>query len=206
MGEASPNDENVYQLVLRVQQGHHRAVLQFLRYGADPNSNLDFGIGTMTGLEYSVYRSDWRMAVIFFLHGADPNQHELTRVLQMFDHAAGYENPSVISLRQASSISAFEGLRALTEPEDSRSRAYLWLMEKCHNGNIDVTREFQGSLDSLAAAEQTFVRSHKVKSSIYTCLLCMRRKHLPQRAAKLICELVLLEVIHDFLLTVAAMD
>ena len=38
----------------------------------DPNEEIPFQNVYMTGLEYSIYKGDWKMAILFFLHSADP--------------------------------------------------------------------------------------------------------------------------------------
>ena len=41
----------------------------------DPNEEILFSTVYMTGLEYSVYKGDWRMAILFFLNSADPERN-----------------------------------------------------------------------------------------------------------------------------------
>ena len=44
------------------------------KYGPnDPNEEIPFRNVYMTGLEYSVYNCDWRMAILFFVQSADPS-------------------------------------------------------------------------------------------------------------------------------------
>lgn len=38
----------------------------------DPNEEIPFQTVYMTGLEYSIYTGDWKMAILFFLNSADP--------------------------------------------------------------------------------------------------------------------------------------
>ena len=44
------------------------------KYGPnDPNEEIPFQNVYMTGLEFSIYNCDWRMAVLFFVQSADPS-------------------------------------------------------------------------------------------------------------------------------------
>ncbi len=50
-----------------------QSYLQGKPYVYDPNEEIPFLEVYMTGLEYSVYKGDWRMAILFFVNAADPS-------------------------------------------------------------------------------------------------------------------------------------
>ena len=53
---------------------HYSLVKKLLSHNTfDPNSEIDFGYMYMTALEFAAITCDWKLAIIFFLHGADPS-------------------------------------------------------------------------------------------------------------------------------------
>eukprot|EP00593_Proboscia_inermis_P015770 CAMPEP_0171304398 /NCGR_PEP_ID=MMETSP0816-20121228/14140_1 /TAXON_ID=420281 /ORGANISM="Proboscia inermis, Strain CCAP1064/1" /LENGTH=233 /DNA_ID=CAMNT_0011784449 /DNA_START=299 /DNA_END=997 /DNA_ORIENTATION=+ len=96
----------------------------------------------MTGLEYSVFVGNGKMALLFFLCGADPLHNafngEMETVQSHFDGITDVMTP----FTRGETIPGFRGLRALLQPGDENAhitRKYLWLMERCC-GNWDGWR------------------------------------------------------------------
>ena len=54
---------------------HHYSLVKrlFSRNMLDPNTEIDFGYMYMTALEFAAMTCDWKLAIIFFLNGADPS-------------------------------------------------------------------------------------------------------------------------------------
>ena len=135
------------ELVTMIESRNYDAVIEAVREGMDLNHSLKFKLRRMTGLEHSVYPSNWRMACIFFVGGADLGRNKLAGILQMFDFSAGYVNPPVYESLAGKETPSFDGLRVLIDENDELSLAYLWLMEICHKKNIDLEEDFTHFLD-----------------------------------------------------------
>jgi hypothetical protein len=56
---------------------NYAEVIRKLSLTNDPNMDINLNIpqSPITGLEFSLLIADWKMALIFFLAGADPNQN-----------------------------------------------------------------------------------------------------------------------------------
>ena len=130
------------ELVTMIESRNYDAVIEAVREGMDLNHSLKFKLRRMTGLEHSVYHSDWRMACIFFVGGADLGSNELAGILQMFDFSAGYDKPPVYKSLAGKESPSFDGLRVLVDENDKLSLAYLRLMEICHNKSMEVEEDF----------------------------------------------------------------
>jgi len=122
----------------------------------DPNEEILFEKVYMTGLEFSVYNHDWRMAIIFYFNAADPMYNCFDgRVIENIIHEMmALDSRSMYSLSESSNptftttsnlyhlsenngmpISGFKGLYCLLNPtrEDYHEMlATLWIMEQCY--------------------------------------------------------------------------
>ena len=134
-------------LAKMIESRNYDAVIEAVREGVDLNQSLKFKLMRMTGLEHSIYYSDWRMACILFVGGADLGSNELAGILQMFDFSAGYVGPPVYESLAGKENPSFGGLWVLIDENDELSLAYLWLMEICHKKNIDLEEDFTHFFD-----------------------------------------------------------
>lgn len=119
-------------------------------FSDDPNEEIRFSQVYMTGLEYSVYTGDWKMAILFFVQSADPSYNcfdgtivEAEQNESLMAQAICRTHPAFVldfapdgRRLQISPISGFKGLYCLlpSSPTDSTriTRCSLWLMEKSY--------------------------------------------------------------------------
>jgi hypothetical protein len=64
-----------------ITSGNHANVKAQLALVSDPSRYINTPLCPMTGLEYSVLTMDWKMFLIFFLAGADPNENMFDGVI-----------------------------------------------------------------------------------------------------------------------------
>lgn len=123
--------------------------------GEDPNKEILFQNVYMTGLEYSIYNHDWRMAIVFYIHAADPKYNCFDgRVLRKGGADSGSRPASPtqtyhICENDGRPIEGFKGLYCLLNPTVSgynSTLSALWLMEQGHSG-----KEVRRRLDSVEA-------------------------------------------------------
>jgi len=133
-----------------------RSNLSQKRFSDDPNEEIRISQVYMTGLEYSVYTSDWKMAILFFVQSADPSYNcfdgtivEVEQNESLMVQAICRTHPAFMldfapdgKRRQISPISGFKGLYCLlpSSPEDSAkvTRCSLWLMEKSYHRHFPL--------------------------------------------------------------------
>lgn len=173
-----------------------RSNLSQRRFPDDPNEEIPFSQVYMTGLEYSVYTSDWKMAILFFVHSADPSYNcfdgtivEETQNEDVMAHAICRTHPAF--LRESSSeedersrispVSGFKGLYCLLplslDDNTSVTRCSLWLMEKSYQrllplataSNIRFTRYCLSQIGAKTVWNTEF--TYKV----FTTLNCLHR-------------------------------
>lgn len=196
-----------HQFAQWVQRCYYDVVISTLRRGAaDANDCLHFDIGFMTGLEYSVFRQDWRMASIFFIHGADPACNELASVLQMFDPSAGYDNPTVMSAPDDNEIPGFDGLRTLVEVDDVQAQSFLWMMEKCYKGDIDPSEDFRCFLDAMEVTYPFPFGRVELENTMLTSFLGMMRCNFTHQVMQEVAQNILLNMIWIVLEDIALLD
>uniref|UniRef100_A0A7S0G9H8 Uncharacterized protein n=1 Tax=Proboscia inermis TaxID=420281 RepID=A0A7S0G9H8_9STRA len=129
----------------------------------------------MTGLEYSVFVGNGKMALLFFLCGADPLHNafngEMETVQSHFDGITDVMTP----FTRGETIPGFRGLRALLQPGDENAhitRKYSWLMERCC-GNWDGWRGIREEYLATAAVFEEIGASSDWKRES----ACVFRKH-----------------------------
>jgi hypothetical protein len=123
----------------------------------DINCALDVPVYDMTGLEYSVYEGDWKMASIFFANGADAMKNAFNGTVQTQASYSGFGSPITLAsfahLDGETTIPGFDGLRALAMDGNENPDvmlAFLWLMEICSSSYaLDLRGEFPRILTSL---------------------------------------------------------
>lgn len=96
---------------------------------------------SMTGLEYSVFLGDGKMALLFFLRGADPFNNAFTGDIE--GDTLLFQDQVVPNYYGRGPHPGFQGLYALLQPGNPNNHAmkkYLWLMEKYYWGEIGVVR------------------------------------------------------------------
>lgn len=120
----------------------------------DPNTEIDFGFMYMTALEFAIITCDWKMALLFFVHGADPYIVCCDGCLRLSENQTNDETTTDSTKRVHPSFQksrlrhliGFERLRSIV-PEDmaindkhsfTMMHACLWLMEIA-NGNVSVS-------------------------------------------------------------------
>ena len=186
-----------------VQTSNYPMVVRMIQGGEDVNQCLNFRFMRITSLEHSVFHNDWRMAAIFFVYGADLSNNKLAGVLQMFDFSAGYENPVVHKYLEGKVNHNFGGLRVLSDEDDEFSGAFLWLIEICHRGRIDLTSEYAHFLYCMEVVGEDWFSRDLSKKELMQYILCLRRCGLPNILVKKIVEDLVLNFIWMFLVEIA---
>ena len=189
-----------------VEKSNYPMVVRMIQGGGDVNQCLDFTFMRITALEHSIFHNDWRMAAIFFVYGANLSCNKLAGLLQMFDFSAGYENPVVHKSLEGKFNPNFDGLRVLIDEDDEFSVAFLWLMEICHKGRIDLTLEFAHFLYCMEVVGEGWFSRELSKKELMVYILCLRRCGLPNSLVKKIAEDLVLHFIWVFLEEVAHGD
>lgn len=116
--------------------------------GEDPNEEILFQNVYMTGLEFSIYKHDWRMAIVFYIHAADPKYNCFDgRVVDNMNRVPA-QNMYHICENNGLPIAGFKGLYCLLNPkfgsEYNGTLSALWLMEKCY-----IRKEVRRRIDSM---------------------------------------------------------
>jgi hypothetical protein len=114
----------------------------------DPDKRIDTLQCSMTGMEFSLVLMDWKMFLIFFLAGADPEQNLFDGIVQVssagepiFQYEAFMSEEGVFQ-----PVPGFRGLQRIIDvvlakfPERflSKMRATLWLTKQLHENSAIV--------------------------------------------------------------------
>jgi hypothetical protein len=128
---------------------NYAEVKRQLSLSNDPDKYIDIPHCTITGLEFSVMFGDWKMFLIFFLAGADPDQNLFDGIVQVSSTG------ELIILYEAfrseegefQPLPGFRGLQCILDdvvvtsyPEGnlSKMRATLWLTKQLHENSAIV--------------------------------------------------------------------
>jgi len=191
--EENLNEELVWLMKCR----HYSTIRELLSKNEfDPNTEIDFGFMYMTALEFSIVTCDWKMALLFFVNGADPHIKCCDGSLRL----SGKQTTDKINADPICSIHpsfqksesrhlvGFERLRSII-PEDMAMKdnysftmmhACVWLMEIA-DGNIFVCPNRDASmiwniLKQIAAdVENTIELSGESTTLFVTCLINVER-------------------------------
>ena len=88
-----------------------------------------YNLEGMTGIEWAFYKSDWKMAVIFFIFGADPNNNGFNGTINTMGSELGVEPPRIHpGFDGENTIPGFNGLELLIEEDNHKGKAYIMLM------------------------------------------------------------------------------
>jgi len=201
-----------------------RSNLSQKRFPDDPNEEISFSQVYMTGLEYSVYTSDWKMAILFFVHSADPSYNcfdgtivEAEQSEIIMAQAICTTHPAFLGgitpegeRLQISPISSFKGLYCLlpSSPDDSTSitRCSLWLMEKSYQRlfPLATANNIKFARYCLIKIGAKTVWNNEFTYKVVTTLLCIHHAglriengHLANDIALNILEFVLDDILLD---------
>jgi len=192
----------------------------------DPNEEMQFGQVYMTGLEYSVYSGDWKMAILFFVHSADPayncfdgtitetyppmNPEETFRSVCKTHPAfiRNYTNGHRVKQVQHSPLSGFKGLYCLIDKsheESSTIYSSLWLMETCHSCKTSLAKRevINYARQCLIQIGASQVWNNEFASKVLNILKCLHRleftggKRIPNDISTTILEYILDDVLLD---------
>ncbi len=162
----------------------------------DPNEEIHFDTVYMTGLEYAIYKGDWKMAILFFVNSADPayNCFDGTilkysrsegRYVHSHCHTAFLEDTQSKRRRRrkfTTRIAGFDGLHCLVNRRCKMDKVMssLWLMKQAYENDeisippkpiietICITRRHISNIDCQD------IWNAKFCTMIRTCLLCFR--------------------------------
>ena len=169
----------------------------------DPNEEIAFRSVYMTGLEYSIYTGDWKMATLFFLNSADPtyncfdgtilkstpsHYHSISDVDLRERSCRVYSHPAFAKvLRQRrkgrgyNQISGFDGLYCLANSDHAESdqvMSSLWLMKNCYDCNISPLKPMRALVKITRKHIFTIGRQDiwysRFEKKVHTILLCLR--------------------------------
>jgi len=182
-----PTDDEV-QIVCGCHLQDYRSVVELLNCGVDPNSCLNFQLMWGTGLEYSLLTNDRTLAIIFFVHGANPNENSFDGILYLTE-----ENPIELSVfvdLDVNFIPGFKGLYALVNPSSAQSTIILpllYVMEHCHRGTIDVEKDFNIIVSALNIIDLEF-DGHELRKQVIMVLLSTKCYNIPSEVQCVIVE------------------
>jgi len=128
----------------------------------DPNEEIPFPTVYMTGLEYSIYKGDWKMAIVFFVHSADPyyNCFDGTILCQNGEcqtHLAFLQSQQ----RLKSPIAGFPGLHCLLDSNKTDvaiTKCTLWLMETSYSQLKMNKNNFLATIPNIRFARQCLMQ------------------------------------------------
>jgi len=171
----------------------------------DPNEEILFMNVYMTGLEYSVYNHDWRMAIIYSLYAADPIYNCFDgRVIEnivhdmrtLDDRSTNYlgdiydprftTTPNLYHLSENNGmpISGFKGLYCLLNPTREKYHevlATLWIMEQCYgdsgSAKVESIDMVRYARDAMSQIGAKSVWNIEFCQRIYTIMHCLRKVH-----------------------------
>lgn len=170
-----------------VLQSKYSALNSFLKYvDVDPNLELDFqGMGSMTGLEFSLLSSDWKMACIFLNYGADPAKNSFSGCIKI----TGYRVYQAFNVKTR--IPGLDGLAAIAGSEEAATFVSLLRVclepESLPHDLLQATLSWLNSLDSnyqtallkrLNTAALLFLRNNLPQEVSYTILVDLARMEL----------------------------
>lgn len=109
----------------------------------------DMFMTVMTVLEYSIFLGDGKMALLFFLRGADPIHNKFNgEIFTVESERTRGAAPDVMPhFTRGETIPGFRGLRALLQPNRGNrwvAEQYLWLMERCGPGPGTLREQLAG--------------------------------------------------------------
>lgn len=188
-------------MVDAIKQGRYDVVhlhLQSRTCSSDPNEEIKFDTVYMTGLEYSIYGGDWKMAILFFINSADPayncfdgtilkHSRRLGRYVHSHSHPAFMESNrrgrdgNHNRRKKCNRIPGFEGLYCLANSkkcDKEKVLSSLWLMRRAYENEKSPPRPMMDTV-SLTREHICNIGCHDIWNSsfcdiIYTCLLCLR--------------------------------
>jgi len=151
--------------------------------GEDPNEEILFQNVYMTGLEYSVYKHDWKMAIMFYTHAADPKYNCFDGRIVKDENSVPSQNMYHLCENDGLPIAGFKGLYCLLNPtvsDYSETLAALWLMDVCYNrrqllhctdsiGELEHARECMYQIDAGSVWNEEFCQR------VYTILQSLRK-------------------------------
>ena len=165
---------------------------------------------SLTGLEWALWKDDWKMATLFFVHGADPNHNAFDGVVHTEGSYLGFEDPDILDGFDADDpkpIKGFAGLKLLVNDANEIGKAYLYVMECLYCGAIDLEADYDrlaGCMDILSNDVQ--YSSSDLKAFILTSFLSMKRMGLSHDIALPIVENVVLGTLWYLLESFATRD
>jgi hypothetical protein len=152
-----------------------------------------FSLAKMSGLEWSVYWEDWRMAAIFFIFGADPQHNIFDGALEM---PPGYVPLPGFTIGRP--IRGFDGLFLLLREEEDIQYgiAFLMIMQICYRREFDCRHEYKQLLENLETVDTDF-KLGDMKGRIMTSMLTLRRLGLPNEVAVRIVGEMVVDTLYD---------
>jgi len=167
----------------------------------DPNTEIDFGFMYMTALEFAILTCDWKMALLFFVHGADPYVICCDGSLRLSETQTNGETNSdsrnnihpAFTTSMQRNLVGFERLRSIVPDDMAKNDNYnftmmhacLWLMEIA-NGSISVCAHRDASMiwkifiEIAADVKKTTELSQESRALFAMCLINVERLNYSQ--------------------------
>lgn len=179
------------QLVLRRDYAGLNCYLTTNAFQVDDDvtvSLLRMAEGTgLTGLEWAVWKSDWKLLALFFVHGADPANNA-------FNGQTRSRSQTVVTGFDADDpqpVPGFAGLRLLAAHSQvgREGRACLHLLEFLRCNSRSLHREYATLADSVTVlARDLRYTAGDLEAHVLSSLLTLRRMGLPRETALPIVE------------------
>lgn len=186
------------ELIYNIRTKNYTGVIQEIRSAPERVANMSFNLDSldypsviMTGLEYAVYRGDWKMAALFFSFGADP----INNAFYGSVFWPGITCAEIIPGFDGYPIPGFDGLNYLIsedndEQKNLRATAYLWLMKALHHvDTIPIHRNLRKFRDTIdVISEDLQFSGNNFRDLVWNTLLCMRKVGIPNDVAIRVAE------------------
>jgi hypothetical protein len=181
------------ELVNAIRDQNHGDLISLLKNDRSHADQDLLPLAKMTGLEWSVYWEDWRMAAIFFVFGADPQRNIFDGATQM---PPGYVPLPGFTLGRP--FRGFNGLFLLLREEDDIQYgiAFLMIMQICYRREFDCRLEYKQLVENLATVDTDF-KLGDMKGRIMTSMLTLRRFGLPNEVAVRIVGEMVVDTLYD---------
>lgn len=161
----------------------------------DPNEEINFDTVYMTGLEYSIYNGDWKMAIVFFINSADPAYNCFDGTILKYSRSQGryvqsHSHPAFLEERKSRTgdrrrkcvrIAGFDGLYCLVNSKKrnlDKLMSSLWLMRQAHEIQESPPKKM---MEMIACSRRHIcnvgcdhIWNTQFCTIIHTCLLCLR--------------------------------
>ena len=186
-----------------VYKANYAGILKYVKSQPKGSVNYELAMGppstSFTGLEWAIYRSDWKMAALFFVFDASPKLNCFEGVIHTHASFNGVGDPIIIDGFDGDDpkpIPGFVGLRLLVGDEENGGKALLWLMETIHSAPLTLGHDYGNIVRSVDVISEDLQRSGSdFRALVMNTLLYMKKLGMPNDVAVKIAEYAVLETL-----------